>query len=250
MLSDASRPVVEATLPAVGANIGEITKRFYPHMFAAHPELLDGMFNRGNQARGEQQQALAGSVAAFATALVETPPRTPESLLPADRPQARVAGHQRRPVPDRARQPDVGDRRRPRRRRHPGGRGRLGRGLLADGERADQPGARPLQRARRATRRPCGGRGRWRARSARPPTSSPSSSAASTTGWSRPRCPASTSPSRSSCPTASTSPASTASPAPTTASTGSSRSSGSATRASRTARSPPCCTTPSTSATS
>ncbi len=81
MLSDASRPVVEATLPAVGANIGEIARRFYPHMFGAHPELLDGMFNRGNQARGEQQQSLAGSVASFATALLETPPRTPESLL-------------------------------------------------------------------------------------------------------------------------------------------------------------------------
>ena len=81
MLSDASRPVVEATLPAVGANIGEIARRFYPHMFGAHPELLDGIFNRGNQARGEQQQSLAGSVASFASALVETPPRTPESLL-------------------------------------------------------------------------------------------------------------------------------------------------------------------------
>ena len=81
MLSDASRPVVEATLPAVGANVGEIARRFYPHMFGAHPELLDGLFNRGNQARGEQQQSLAGSVASFATALLETPPRTPESLL-------------------------------------------------------------------------------------------------------------------------------------------------------------------------
>ena len=81
MLSDASRPVIEATLPVVGANIGEIAKRFYPHMFGAHPELLDGIFNRGNQARGEQQQSLAGSVASFASALVETPPRTPESLL-------------------------------------------------------------------------------------------------------------------------------------------------------------------------
>ena len=81
MLSDASRPVIEATLPVVGANIGEIAKRFYPHMFGAHPELVDGIFNRGNQARGEQQQSLAGSVATFASALVETPPRTPESLL-------------------------------------------------------------------------------------------------------------------------------------------------------------------------
>ena len=81
MLSDLHRPVVEATLPAVGAHIGEIAARFYPHMFAAHPELLDGVFNRGNQARGEQQQSLAGSVASFATALVQTPERLPEKLL-------------------------------------------------------------------------------------------------------------------------------------------------------------------------
>ena len=81
MLSERSRPVVEATLPVVGAHVGEIASRFYRHLFAEHPELLDGVFNRGNQARGEQQRSLAGSVATFASALVETPERTPESLL-------------------------------------------------------------------------------------------------------------------------------------------------------------------------
>jgi nitric oxide dioxygenase len=81
MLSDQNRPVIEATLPVVGQHIGVIAQRFYEHMFAAHPELLDGTFNRGNQARGEQQQSLAGSVASFASALIETPPRTPENLL-------------------------------------------------------------------------------------------------------------------------------------------------------------------------
>ncbi|MEV5776229.1 globin domain-containing protein [Streptomyces antimycoticus] len=44
-------------------------------------KLLDGIFNRGNQAKGTQQQALAGSVAAFASALVNTPDRLPENLL-------------------------------------------------------------------------------------------------------------------------------------------------------------------------
>ncbi|HST97021.1 MAG TPA: FAD-binding oxidoreductase [Geodermatophilus sp.] len=73
MLSDRARPVVEATLPPVADNIGEIARRFYQHMFAARPELLDGLFNRGNQAEGTQQVALAGSVAAFASALVGTP---------------------------------------------------------------------------------------------------------------------------------------------------------------------------------
>ena len=81
MLSDRSRPVIEATLPVVGAHIDEIASRFYRHLFAEHPELLDGVFNRGNQARGEQQRSLAGSVASFAMALVQTPARTPQSLL-------------------------------------------------------------------------------------------------------------------------------------------------------------------------
>jgi nitric oxide dioxygenase len=81
MLSDKSRPVIQATLPAVGAHIQEIAQCFYRHLFTAHPELLDGTFNRGNQADGSQQQALAGSVAAFATALVNTPDQLPENLL-------------------------------------------------------------------------------------------------------------------------------------------------------------------------
>ena len=81
MLSDRSRPVVQATLPAVADNIGEIARRFYEHMFGAHPELLDGTFNRGNQAEGTQQVALAGSVAAFASALVHTPEQLPDHLL-------------------------------------------------------------------------------------------------------------------------------------------------------------------------
>jgi nitric oxide dioxygenase len=81
VLSDLNRPVVEATLPVVGQHIGEIAQRFYRHMFAEHPELLNGTFNRGNQARGEQQQALAGSVAAFASSLVKTPDRAPQNLL-------------------------------------------------------------------------------------------------------------------------------------------------------------------------
>ena len=81
MLSDRSRPVVQATLPAVAENIGEIAKRFYGHMLGGHPELLDGVFNRGNQAEGTQQVALAGSVAAFASALVQNPEQLPDKLL-------------------------------------------------------------------------------------------------------------------------------------------------------------------------
>jgi nitric oxide dioxygenase len=81
MLTEKSRPVIEATLPVVGENIGTIAERFYQHMFGEHPELLDGTFNRGNQAEGTQQQALAGSVALFASALVDHPDHLPEHLL-------------------------------------------------------------------------------------------------------------------------------------------------------------------------
>jgi nitric oxide dioxygenase len=81
VLSDKARPIVEATLPVVGDHIEEIANRFYAHMFAEHPELLDGMFNRGNQAEGSQPKALAGSVAVFATALVNSPQQLPERLL-------------------------------------------------------------------------------------------------------------------------------------------------------------------------
>ena len=67
MLSARSRPVIEATLPVVAEHIEEIADRFYQHLFGEHPELLDGTFNRGNQAEGTQQLALAGSVAVFAS---------------------------------------------------------------------------------------------------------------------------------------------------------------------------------------
>lgn len=81
MLSAAATPTIEATLPVVGANIGEITQRFYKHLFEAHPQLLDGVFNRSNQQQGHQAQALAGSVAAFATMLISNPGQLPEALL-------------------------------------------------------------------------------------------------------------------------------------------------------------------------
>lgn len=81
MLSDTSLPVIKATLPAVGENIQEIASRFYAHLFEAHPELLNGLFNRGNQADGRQQQALAGSIAAFAGILVNDPTHLPDHLL-------------------------------------------------------------------------------------------------------------------------------------------------------------------------
>src|SRR3954467_7602575 len=81
MLSNSSRLVIEATLPVVAEHIDAIAERFYEHLFAAHPDLLDGLFNRGNQAEGTQQRALAGSVAMFASALVNHPDRLPVHML-------------------------------------------------------------------------------------------------------------------------------------------------------------------------
>jgi ferredoxin-NADP reductase/hemoglobin-like flavoprotein len=84
LLSPESAEIVRATLPAVVAHGTEITGRFYPSMFAAHPELLD-LFNRGNQANGEQRQALAASVVAFAEHLLG------ESTTPFEPVLARIA---------------------------------------------------------------------------------------------------------------------------------------------------------------
>ncbi|MFF7790847.1 globin domain-containing protein [Streptomyces sp. NPDC007991] len=81
MLSAESAAVVRATLPAVAGALDEITTRFYGAMFRDRPELLDGMFNRGNQASGAQRRALAGSIAAFATMLLERPDVRPDALL-------------------------------------------------------------------------------------------------------------------------------------------------------------------------
>ncbi|MGV9707527.1 globin domain-containing protein [Streptomyces sp. NPDC003483] len=81
MLSEQSTATVRATLPAVGAAIGEIADRFYEGLFAAHPELLRDLFNRGNQASGTQRRALAGSIAAFAAHLVERPDERPDVML-------------------------------------------------------------------------------------------------------------------------------------------------------------------------
>lgn len=81
MVSAKSVEVVRATLPAVGAAIDDITALFYSKMFAAHPELQRDLFNRGNQAQGDQQRALAGAIAAYATLLTSEGAPKPADLL-------------------------------------------------------------------------------------------------------------------------------------------------------------------------
>ncbi|WP_245851831.1 globin domain-containing protein [Mobilicoccus massiliensis] len=70
MLSAQSTEIVKATAGVVAEHAVEITSRFYPHMFDAHPELL-GVFNRADQELGEQAQALAASVVAYAVHLID-----------------------------------------------------------------------------------------------------------------------------------------------------------------------------------
>ena len=69
-LSPESEAIVRATAGVVAEHAEQITKVFYPAMFAAHPELLR-VFNRANQAIGEQPKALAASVVAFAVQLID-----------------------------------------------------------------------------------------------------------------------------------------------------------------------------------
>jgi nitric oxide dioxygenase len=73
--------IVTATLPLIGAHIDEITTAFYRRLFAHHPDLLRNLFNRGNQAQGAQQRALAASIATFAAHLVDPALPHPAELL-------------------------------------------------------------------------------------------------------------------------------------------------------------------------
>ncbi|GAA4662909.1 globin domain-containing protein [Kineococcus glutinatus] len=70
LLSESSAAVVRATAGVVAEHAEQITARFYPSMFAAHPELLR-TFNQANQATGEQPRALAASVVAYAVQLID-----------------------------------------------------------------------------------------------------------------------------------------------------------------------------------
>ena len=81
MLSEKSRPVIAQTLGVVAERIPHITPEFYRSMFEARPDLLDGMFSRANQKNGTQPQALAGSIAMFASHLLNHPDSYPDEVL-------------------------------------------------------------------------------------------------------------------------------------------------------------------------
>lgn len=81
MLSEKSRPVIEQTIGVIAERIPSITPEFYKSMFAARPDLLDGMFSRSNQKNGTQPQALAGSIAMFAAHLLNNPDSYPDESL-------------------------------------------------------------------------------------------------------------------------------------------------------------------------
>lgn len=65
MVSPASRPYIDASVPVLREHGLAITRTFYRNLFAEHPELTN-LFNMGNQANGVQQQSLAAAVFAYA----------------------------------------------------------------------------------------------------------------------------------------------------------------------------------------
>jgi nitric oxide dioxygenase len=76
MISAASRPFIDASVPVLREHGLAITTAFYRKLFAAHPDLTN-LFNMGNQASGAQQQSLAAAVFAYAANI-----GTPEALGP------------------------------------------------------------------------------------------------------------------------------------------------------------------------
>ena len=76
MISAASRPYIDASVPVLREHGLAITRTFYRNMFAAHPE-LGNLFNMGNQANGSQQQSLAAAVFAYAANIDNAAALTP-----------------------------------------------------------------------------------------------------------------------------------------------------------------------------
>ena len=65
MLTEQTRALVKASVPALQAHGLALTQRFYERLFLAHPALKE-MFNQRHQQDDSQSQALAGAVLAYA----------------------------------------------------------------------------------------------------------------------------------------------------------------------------------------
>ena len=76
MLSTASKPYIDASVPVLRQHGVAITTAFYHNLFVEYPELKN-LFNMGNQAQGTQQQSLAAAVFAYAANISK-----PEVLTP------------------------------------------------------------------------------------------------------------------------------------------------------------------------
>ncbi|MFX1763823.1 NO-inducible flavohemoprotein [Paraburkholderia sp. A1RI-2L] len=65
MLTQKTKDIVKATAPVLADHGYDIITRFYKRLFEAHPELKN-VFNMAHQEQGQQQQALARAVYAYA----------------------------------------------------------------------------------------------------------------------------------------------------------------------------------------
>ncbi|MGO4332262.1 NO-inducible flavohemoprotein [Cupriavidus sp. 2TAF22] len=65
MLTQKTKDIVKATAPVLAEHGSAIVKRFYERMLGAHPELKN-VFNMAHQEQGQQQEALARAVYAYA----------------------------------------------------------------------------------------------------------------------------------------------------------------------------------------
>lgn len=74
MLSQQTKDIVKSTAPVLAEHGYTIVRRFYQRLFEAHPELKN-VFNMAHQDRGQQQEALARAVYAYAANI-----ENPESL--------------------------------------------------------------------------------------------------------------------------------------------------------------------------
>lgn len=76
MLTQKTKDIVKATAPVLAEHGYPIIQRFYSRLFDAHPELKN-VFNMAHQEQGQQQEALARAVYAYAEHIED-----PGSLMP------------------------------------------------------------------------------------------------------------------------------------------------------------------------